>query len=92
MSTEFLTVKASGDLAGNNSDKFKADLLEAVRSATKGVTVDLARPSLIDGKALAAVLMARRSAVACNKTFNVKLDHPEWREFPIVTGLADAMA
>ncbi len=92
MSSDFLVVKASGDLTGASSDKFKADLLEAVRSSSSGLVVDLARPSAIDGRALVSLLMARRSAAACGKSFDVKLEHPEWREFPVLSGLADVIA
>ncbi len=91
MTSDFAIVKANGDLVGASSEKFKADLLEAVRSAGSGLIVDLARPSVIDGKAVASLLMARRSAAACNESFDVKLEHPEWREFPVLSGLADVI-
>lgn len=92
MSSDVLVVKANGDLSGASSDKFKADLLEAVQSAGSGLVVDLARPSVIDGRAVASLLMARRSAAACGKSFEVKLEHPEWRDFPLLTGLTSAIA
>lgn len=92
MNSDFMVVKAGGDLVGASSDKLKADLLDGVRSAALGLVVDLARPAAIDGKAVAALLMARRSAAACNKSFDVKLEHPEWREFPLLSGLADVIS
>jgi anti-anti-sigma regulatory factor len=87
MSQLSVSVKANGDLVGEAVPKFKEQLLDALRSDSPNVLVDLARPSAIDGQAIAALLMAQKSAAASDKCLLIKLAHPEWLDFGRLTGL-----
>jgi anti-anti-sigma regulatory factor len=83
-------VKAPGDLTGPASTTFQSELGAAIQNATGGIVIDLARPSAIDGRAVAALLMARNSADAAGKSLTVHMNH-DWPEFEQITVLADVV-
>ena len=83
------SVKPTGDLTGAASARFHEQLAEASQSGSPTVLVDLIRPSVMDGRALAALLMARKSVEASGRTLLVRPGHSEYRELETVTGLND---
>lgn len=86
---EIACVKPTGDLTGAASARFHEQLIEAATSGNVTVLVDLIRPSVMDGRSLAALLMARKSVEAAGRSLLVRPGHSEYRDLETVTGLSD---
>lgn len=85
-------IKPVGDLSGDAAAGLKENLHNALRHSPEDIVVDLARPSVIDGRCLAALLMARNSAEASGRPFQIKLGHEDWVEFQKLDGLREVVS
>lgn len=86
---EAVTVKPNGDLTGAGTTKFHEQLSDAASGASATVLVDLVRPAVMDSRALAVVLMAKKSLEARGRSLQIHLGHSEWAELETVAGLRD---